>query len=167
MSGLEVRIDGAASFKKLAAQMRAEGDKDLSRQMGKALAKAAEPVKASIRAEAEKVMPSQGGYRELLTGSLKHRLSRRTGGQRAQLIVTTYAEGQKEKRDVVALNRGNLRHPVFGRSRGGRRGERLANPWAVTRIRSGFHDRGTDNAMDQAQEALLDVVEEYAARLVN
>jgi hypothetical protein len=69
----------------------------------------------------------------------------------------------------VALERGILRHPVFGRSRrlklGTRAGTIIGNPWAVTTIRSGFHERGTANAMDAAQAALAEVVEDYAGRL--
>ncbi len=164
--GLEVRVEGAASYHKLAAQMRAEGQKDLSREMGRALSLVADPVRKAIKAEAAKAMPSEGGYRALLTGSLKHRLSRRHAGQQAQVIVTTYAQGLKERRDVVALNRGTLRHPVWGRSRPGRRGERIANPWSVTKITPGFHDRGTAEAMDLAQARLGEVVEDFAARLI-
>jgi hypothetical protein len=167
---LEVRIEGAARLHRLAAQIRTEGRKDLSREMGRALSKAAEPISESVSKEAEKVMPNSGGYRELLTGSLKHKLSRRLAGQQARVVITTYADGTKERRDVVALNKGNLRHPVFGRSRkiktGNRAGTLLANPWAVTKIRSGFHDRGTANAMDQAQAALMEVVDDFTARLI-
>jgi hypothetical protein len=135
--------------------MRAEGRKDLSKEMGRALSAAAVPVQASIKAEAAKVMPSEGGYRDLLTGSLRHRMSRRAGGQVAQVILTTYADGKKERRDVVALNKGILRHPLWGDR----------DVWRVTKIQAGFHDRGTEQAMDKAQAAMLGVIEDYAGRL--
>jgi hypothetical protein len=166
---LEVRIEGAATFKRVAAQMRAEGRKDLSRAMGAALTAASIPVQEAVTDEAGAVMPSRGGYRDLLTGSLKHRLTRRLGGQSARLILTTYAEGTKERRDIVALNKGTLRHPVYGRSRRIKRGKRagtsIPNPWAVTKIRSGFYDRGTAQAMELVQAAMVGVIEDYAARL--
>jgi hypothetical protein len=166
---LEVKITGAATFHQVAARMRAEGRKDLSRDMGAAIARAAEPVKVAITREAEKVMPNEGGYRELLTGSLKHRQSRRLAGQQAQVIIATYADGTKERRDIVALNKGNLRHPIFGRSYrykvGARAGSIRRNGWAVTRIRAGFHDRGVAEAADLAQAQLIKVVEEFAGRL--
>jgi hypothetical protein len=167
--GLEVSINGAATLHRVAAQMRAEGNKPLARQMATAIAKATEPVKASIAAEAEKVMPSEGGYRSLLTKSLRWRMSRRSQGQTAQVILATYADGTKERRDIEALERGSLRHPIWGRSRkikvGNRAGTIIPNGWAVTTIRSGFHERGTANAMDAAQQALAEVVEDYAGRL--
>lgn len=166
---LEVSIDGAATLKRVAAQMRDEGRKDLSKAMSKALSQAAEPVKREIAAEADKVMPSEGGYRSLLAKSLRWRMSRRAAGQVAQVVLRTYADGTSERRDIVALERGDLRHPVYGRSRrvkvGVRAGTIIRNPWAVTSIRPGFHERGTDNAMDEAQQALSEVVEDFAGRL--
>jgi hypothetical protein len=167
---LEVRIDGAATLRKLAAQMRAEGNKDRSRAMGKALGDAAEPVKASVMAEAEKTMPSSGGYASLLTKSLRFRMSRRNSGREAQVILITYADGTKERRDIVALEKGQLRHPHWGRSsklkRGVKAGTIIRHGWSVTKILPGFHKRGTADAMDNAQDAMLDVIEEYARDLV-
>jgi hypothetical protein len=167
--GLEVSINGAATLHRVAAQMRTEANKPLAREMGKAIAKATEPVKVEIKAEAERVMPSEGGYRSLLTKSLRWRMSRRSAGQTAQVILATYADGTSERRDIVALERGSLRHPIWGRSRrikvGNRAGTIIPNGWAVTTIRSGFHERGTASAMDAAQAALADVVQDYAGRL--
>lgn len=151
---LEVQIKGAATLGQVAAQIRAEGRKDLSRQMGRALERAAEPVKRAITEEADKVMPS--GYRELLTGSLKHRMSRRNGGQQAQVIIRTYADGKKERRDVISLEKGQLRHPLFGRKK----------VWYVTSITPGFHARGVEGAADGASDAMIQVVEDFAARLI-
>jgi hypothetical protein len=168
--GLEIRIEGAATFHRVAAQMRAEGQKDLSRRMADALDDAVEPVKVSIRREAETAMPSSGGYSALLSKSLRWKLARRVGAQRAFLKLNTYADGTSERRDVQALERGNLRHPIYGRSRKIKRGRRAGtiqpNPWAVTSVRAGFHERGTAQAIDLAQDALVEVVEEYAARLI-
>jgi hypothetical protein len=163
---LEIRIEGAATLHRVAAQMRAEGRKDLSRVMGTALSQAADPVKVSIRTEADAAMPSRGGYRAVFSKSLKFRLQRRNGAQSASVQLITYASGEAERRDIVALNRGNLRHPVFGRSRRLSNGSRRTNPWAVTSIRAGFHRRGTDHAMDEAQKRLGKVINDYAARLV-
>lgn len=167
---LEVRIDGAATLHKVAAHMRAESRKDLGRQMGQALGQSAEPVKVSIRREADKVMPKEGGYQAAFARSLRFRMERRFGGQRAEMILRTYADGTKERRDIRALERGILRHPVYGRSRhivnGPRAGSRDPNPWAVTTIRPGFFQRGTDDALNQAQDALESVIDDYAHRLI-
>jgi len=158
MAGLEARIDGAAALKRFASQLKDEGNKGLGQQMSRALSKAVEPVRKSIDASAAATMPARGGYASLLSKSLRHRISRRNGGRTAQVLLTTYADGTKERRDLRGLEDGKLRHPVF------RRRGRSA-PWAVTSIRPGFHRRGTDGAMEKAQDALLEVIEEYAGRL--
>ena len=73
------------------------------------------------------------------------------------------------RRDIVALNKGSLRHPIFGRSykyrTGNRAGSIRRNGWAVTKITPGFHDRGVADAMDLAAEQLIQVVEDFAERL--
>jgi hypothetical protein len=163
---LEVRVSGAANLHKVAAQIRAEGRKDLAREMSAALTKATEPVQRAIRASAGQTMPRSGGYNAAFDKSLRFRNSRRTGGSQASVNLATYADGASERRDIKALEGGNLRHPVFGRSRpGARKGERTANPWTVTSIRAGFWKRGTDGAMDEAQKQLETVIEGLASRL--
>lgn len=151
---LEVSIDGAATLHRVAAQMRAQGNKDLSKGMSAALSRATNPVRVSIDREAAAAMPS--GYVALLAGSLRHRTSRRASGNRAQVILTTFADGKKERREIRSLEAGALRHPLFGRKK----------RWYVTHIRPGFHKRGTENAMDDARDAMLQVVRDYAAKLI-
>jgi hypothetical protein len=146
--------------------MRVEGRKNLAREMGTALSKAADPVKLSIRAEAEAVMPKSGGYSSLFSKSLRFRLERRNGAQQATAQLITYADGAGERRDIGSLERGRLRHPVYGRGRRLKSGSHKANPWAVTSIRAGFHKRGTAHAMDEAQKQLGKVITDYAERLV-
>jgi hypothetical protein len=153
---LEVRIQGAATFHEVAARMRAEGRRDLSRSMGQAMSKAADPVKVRVREEAVRTMPKGGGYSGLFSKSLKFRTEKRQGGQSATVRLITFADGKKERRDIRALEGGRLRHPVWGHR---------SSPWAVTGIRPGFHRRGTEHAMDEAQKQLAAVVDDYARRL--
>lgn len=169
MASLEIRVQGAANLRRVAEQIRSEGRKPLGREMATALSKALEPVKISIAKEADQVMPNRGGYNAVFSSSLRHRTSRRASGNQASVILTTYADGKKDRRDIGSLNQGNLRHPVFGRSRKIRRGNRTgtaqANPWAVTSIRPGFYNRGTDNAMDESEKQVLVVIDDLVRRL--
>lgn len=160
--GLDIRIAGVDEVLKLARHIKATGDKGLGRQMAKALNEAVEPVKTAIAESAYKTMPS--GYRATLTASLRHRRTQRTAARQASLRLTTLGEGVREQRDLVRLNRGELRHPVFGRSRATARGRRK-NPWATTRILPGFHDRGVKDAGPEAEKRLGKVLDDYAARL--
>lgn len=162
---LDVRISGGAQLHKVAADIRATGDKGLGREMGRALVATTKPLQREIAAEADRVMPQRGGYQELLSRSLRHKTSQRTGGRTASIRLITYADGTGERRDVESLEAGTLRHPVFGRSRTVRGRGRVPNPWTVTKIKAGFHERGTQNAGDEAEKRLLGVLDDFAARL--
>lgn len=168
--GLTASIVGQAELRRLAAQIKATGDKGLGREMSAALRKAGKPVETSVRREAIAAMPARGGYRGDITRSLKFRTSLRTGVRTASLTLITYADGTKERRDIRALNDGRLRHPVFGRSRRIKRGPRggtaQPNPWSVTKIRAGFHQRGTDEAADEAVREIGKVLDDFASRLL-
>lgn len=161
---LAVRIDGAARLRQVAADIRATGNEGLGRQMSRALAGTTKPISAAITAEAMRVMPESGGYRAVLSKSLRYKTSQRTAGRTAQLKLITYADGTGERRDVESLEKGELRHPVYGRSRTVR-GQRVPSPWAVTRIRPGFHERGTKGAGDEAEQRLGAVLDDFAERL--
>lgn len=152
--GIEVDLKGQAELRKVAAHIRATGDKGLGREFAKALEKAVDPVKDAIVEEAEATMPS--GYRGTLARSLKHRRTTRAGAREATVRLATHGEGKRERRDLPALNRGVLRHPVFDRRR---------KPWTVTRIRAGFHDRAVERAGPAAEKAILPVVDDFTERL--
>lgn len=155
MPGLEVRIQGAASFHGVAERIRTEGRKDLSRQLSTALNQATGPVRDAVKESAAATMP--GWYANTLTKSLRFRNNRRAGGQQANLRMVTYADGKGERRDVVALEDGRLRHPLFGDR----------DHWYVTKIRAGFHQRGTDKAMDEVARRLDVVVRDFTRKLIS
>lgn len=151
---IDARVLGAKQLREVARHIRNEGDKGLGRQFGKALEKTVEPVKKSIAESAGRTMPS--GYAPTLTRSLEHRRSTRSDTRKASVFLATYADGRKERRDLPALEAGNLRHPVFGRSK---------SPWVQQRIRAGFHERGTEKAGDEAEKQILAVVDDFVQRL--
>jgi hypothetical protein len=151
---IDARITGAQQLREVAAHIRNTGDKGLGRQFGRALEKAVEPLKKSIADSAERTMPS--GYAPTLSRSLKHRRTTKTDTRQGTVRLATYGEGHKQRRDLPALEKGNLRHPVFGRSR---------SPWVQQRIRAGFHERGTEKAGGEAEKQILVVVDDYVQRL--
>lgn len=163
---LKVEISGAAKLHDVVIAVRAAGDKGMSKEMSAALRKAAKPVQESLRKTTEASMPSRGGYRAVLSKSLRFRTNIQAGPRSVAFRLITFADGTAERRDIVALNNGKLRHPVFGRSRAGeRKGERVSNPWAVTTIEGGFFARGTKDAAGLAEKEMLTVLDEYAAKL--
>jgi|ERR1700749_1459140 len=163
---MDVEVSGGAKLKELAARFKEVGAKSLSSEMSTALTKATDPLKAGIKDSADETMPHRGGYQRVFAKSLRFRVARKNAGESATVTLTTYADGTSERRDITSLEAGKLRHPVFGRSRPGRlKGQRHANPWAVTSIRAGFFERGTEHAADEVQDAMLAVIDAYTERL--
>lgn len=166
---LDVQILGSAELKRLAAQIRARGDKGLGREMGDGLKRAAEPVQRSIRTEFA-TLPRKGGYSGVFSKSLRFRTSLRGAARQASFRLLTFADGSHERRDIKAVEAGRLRHPVFGRSgkitKGVRAGTIYPKPWAVTKVKGGYHRRGTDHAADEAEKEMSKVLDEFASRLI-
>lgn len=159
---IDVRVLGAQQLREVAKRIRSEGDKGLGRQFGKALNNAVEPVKKSIEESAGQTMPN--GFAPTLTRSMKHRRSTKTDTRKATVVLATYADGKKERRDLPSMEAGILAHPVFGRARITRKGV-SANPWVQQPIRAGFHERGTEKAGDEAEKQILVVVDDFVERL--
>ncbi len=162
---VSVQINGSAQLRRVADGIRATGDRGLGKEMSSGLRKVAKPVQTSIRASADETMPSGGGYQAAFAKSLRFRTDLRNARRDAFFKLTTFADGKAERRDIGSLNRGKLRHPVYGRSRPKRGGGRQPNPWAVTSIKPGFHDRGTAAAADLAEKEMSTVLDDLASRL--
>jgi len=166
---MEVTILGQEKLRKLAAQIQAEGEKGLGREMANALKRVAKPVKASVEAEYASGLPKRGGYENTFSKSIKWKTALRGQARLASFRLLLFGDGAHERRDIKALESGRLRHPVYGRHRrirrGVRRGSRDANPWAVTSIKGGYWKRGTDQAADNAEREMITVLDEFTQRL--
>ncbi len=166
-----VRLEGSLKLRAVAAQIQATGDKGLGREMSTALRRVVKPVSKSIKDTLVASMPERGGYRATISKSVRFRTAIRSGSRSGTIRITTTAAGEKELRDLPRLDKGELRHPVFGRSRTVRDREsgtgrrRVPNPWAVTKVTPRFFERGTENAADHAEKELEVVLDEFAQRL--
>lgn len=153
---LEFEVSGSSQLHVLAERIRAVGNKGLGQEFARALKDTAEPLQASVREESARVLPASHGYAALFSESLQFRTQLRTGAREASLRLITYADGKSERRDIRTINSGALRHPLFGRRK----------HWFTTRVRSGFFDRGTDQAADVAEKKMLAVIDDFAKRLI-
>lgn len=166
--GLEISISGGAKLRELAKRIQAAGEQGLGREMANALKRAAKPVQDAVKGEYEE-LPARGGYKSTFSKSMKFRTTSRGEVRQASFRILFYGDGTHQRRDIKALESGNLRHPVFGRSRrvrkGPRRGTRDANPWAVTRVRGGYWKRGTERVADDVEKQMDQVLDDFIDRL--
>lgn len=160
---MDVRVRGAGDFFDLAQACRAAARHDLDAELNAGLNRSVKPMQQAIHAEAEKVMPSRGGYQAVLTAALRVKPTRSARAGTIRLVVS--AKGKTEDRDVRKLNAGQLRHPnPPGRSRRVR-GRWVPNDWSVTRIRSGFVYRPFDATAPAVVKELGQALDNVAKKI--
>lgn len=152
--GFGVRVGVGRDLTQVRRQLRQLGDKDLSRQMSRALTRAAKPVKPAVQKSAQQLLPS--GYGPLMSKSLRARTQARERRGAASVTITVSAAGQRENRDVRRINAGVLRHPVFGRRR---------KPWIAQPVRRGFVDRPVDRLAPEVAREMQAVVDWVADQI--
>lgn len=174
MVGFDVRID-APDLRTVARKLQEIGNKGLGKQMSKALQEAAKDLRPAVRDSAETLLPHRGGYATLMSKSLRFRQKIRTTATTASVVLTIWAIGPREERDVRAVNAGRLRHPVHGKRRyikwrnvGKKRiripdpGQPRLNPWVQQKVKVGFVDRPVDRLQPTITKR-MDAVVAYIA----
>lgn len=151
--GMSVRVQGGTQLHTLRQTLREVGDRGLGTQLSRGLRRASQKFQPEVRAEVPKAMPS--GYAPTLARSLRFRTQIQESRSTARVLIRVYADGRKERRDVPTLNRGRLRHPVFGR-----RGN-----WVDQRVRRGFVDRPVDRLGPEVAREMQTVVDWVADQI--
>lgn len=146
------RVTGRAQLREVEARLDAAG-KNLSKEDAKALANVAPKVARIIRAQTRTHLPKRNGYAAVMFGALEFEASVKVG---RGMTMTVWAKGRKERRDVPVINRGALRHPVFGNR----------EVWRTTRVRPGFIDDGVDKAEPLIVRSIRNAAEKVAKEIV-
>lgn len=147
-------MTGPANLYSVRQALKQVGATGLGRQMDAGFKAAVKPLGPEIVAEVPKAMPS--GYAPVLSRSLTFRLASRTARQSTELRYRVYGDGQTERRDVPALNKGLLRHPVYGRRR---------KAWVAQKVRPGFVDVPFKRLEPKVRKEMLAVLDSVTAQL--
>ncbi len=166
--GLNIRMTGGQKLQHVILRLKETGNEGLGKGMAAGLRIAARPLEPAVRAEVSRRMPS--GYAPTLSQSLRFRTTVRSFKYVARVTWRVYGDGQKERRDVPALNRGELRHPVFGRTRALRRhavhkATSKANSWVFQRIPAGFVDGPIKLLSPNVRREMDKVIDQVAAKI--
>lgn len=95
---------------RLSAVLKRVGDQQLRRELYRGIQRATVPMKAAARASALQRLPKRGGLAGKVASS---KLSTRTRGGRNPSVRIVASGGV----DLRSMDRGRLRHPVFGNRR--------------------------------------------------
>ena len=104
--GLETR--GADDLAKLARRLKEVGDKGLRRELYRGMQRATKPMKAAGRRAALADFPQRGGLNVRIARSRMSTKTRTAGKSLGVAIVVS------SPLDLKAIERGRVRHPVFG-----------------------------------------------------
>lgn len=144
----DLEVVGNREFIEVSAKLKALG-KDgliLRRELRNELKDAAKPMGDAVRAHVEQYLPS--GYAPIIAAGLTVVPTTSLRGATAGLRLTGTAKGVKRRRHIGTIDRGTLRHPVYG------------NPdvWVDQRVRPGFWRDPIIDEADEAQKQIREAI---------
>lgn len=146
---LDMRVRGAEKLSELSRELKRVANKDLQKELRAGLKAAVKPALRDAADSARATLPSRGGEAALVA-STKFTISVRAVGRHAGVRVKA-----RDKRDVEAINRGRLRHPVYGNR----------NRWVTQNVQAGWFDRPMDAAGPHVVKELNAVIDRIANQL--
>jgi hypothetical protein len=146
-----LEVTGADKLARLSKALREAGDKDLKSELGKGLRRAVRPMRETFKAGALGFLPFRGGLAEEIADGMRFRTKIRTSGKSVGVRVVASLPGH----DLNAMNRGRLRHPVYGNRRN----------WVNQQIRPAWWDDSGLVAAPAVRVELVKAIDEVAAKL--
>lgn len=149
------KVSGQAELRHVQAQLTVAMPR-IIKQATPGVRREMRKLQPDVKAEAAKTLPHGGGYALVMSRSVQAKTSVRSTAMRIIATADVSARGKGEDRDVSAVNRGRLRHPLFGRKR----------HWFTTTVLPGFVDRPVDRAGDRIAEVVRDARDDVADKIV-
>lgn len=146
---VDLTIQGADKLEHLAYKLKETGNKEMRRELFRAVNRATKPMRDAARHAARENLPRRGGLNEWVAAS-KFSTSTRTGRD-----VRVAVKGNKSGHDLRALDRGRLRHPLFGNR----------SAWFTQEIRAGWFTEAMQRESPRVGRVLLTVFDVIARDL--
>lgn len=136
---------------KLGRRLKEAGDKELRRELFKAMNRSTRPLKLAARSSAVATLPRRGGLNEWVAKNVRISSSNRLTGRNPGVRIRASRKGS----DIAAMDRGRLRHPVFGNRK----------VWVSQSIRPGWFTAPMVAGVGVAKREIVAAVEDVARRL--
>lgn len=148
----DLNVYGAAKLGAVAKRLKETGDKDLRKELYRGIQRAAKPVRPALVEAARRNLPKRGGVNEYVAAYLKTRISTLANRPNdAAVRVTT----TRKDVDIRGINRGRLRHPVFGNRK----------VWADTRVKAGWFQETVKAEAPAIRAEIVKVLDEVAEKI--
>jgi hypothetical protein len=142
---VEVRIEGGEALERVARRLKAAGDKGLRKKLLAGIRRATRPLHKDIKAAAMRELPARGGLNRFVA-STKFSTKVRTSGRNVGVRIVAVKVGH----DIRAIDRGRVRHPVWGNRR----------RWVNQRVRPGFFTKTIEASAPRVRAEVRDVMNE-------
>lgn len=147
---VDLRVTGASELEVLGRRLKEAGAKELKNELVRTLKAETKPLRADIKKSGLDNLPQRGGLNRWASSTLPSATVRDSGSR-----VGVRIRKAKKGHDIRSLNRGRLRHPVFGHR----------DRWVQQDITPGFFDKPIPEHEDALRERLLEAIRAIADRL--
>lgn len=149
---------------RLAYALREARQTGLARELNKGMGQAGKVIADAVTDPTSTAKYLPVGYEPPWNRSVKAKVEKRLI-QNHRVTVVIWADGKTERRDIIALNKGRLKHPVHGRTRRLRDGSLMRNPWVTQLIPAGMVDDPARAATPKAVQKVDDAVARVVAKI--
>lgn len=145
----DVTIRGLRQLTELSAKLKETGNRGLRNELLRGIRAAATPMVAAARESARENLPHRGGLADLVASS-KFGVRTRTAGRSPAVRVIGVNRGH----DIEDLDRGVLRHPVFG-----------SKKWVGQQLNPGWFTDAMLGEVPQIRAEVVKAIERVKAKL--
>lgn len=147
--GVQIHMDDHGELRRLGQKLKRRVNADLRKRMNRAV----KPLTANVKAHAWEYMPDR--YAEVLAKSLRVTVRVRGSSTKATMSIVgsanTNSPKGRSKRELARLDRGQLRHPLYG-NRG---------YWYGQAIWPGFWSDPAGESVAKAQDDIVRILDEF------
>lgn len=145
--GDDIRVVGAEQLERLSHRLKAAGDGGLRKELLSRIRASAKPLVSDVRESARQELPSRGGLADLIASSKIGIRTKLSGTISVRLTASS-------PHDLVSLNAGKLRHPVFS-----------TGTWAQQSVPEGWFDKPPERRAPQIRRDLVDLMGDVARKI--
>ena len=146
----DLRVEGVERLERASRQLREVGDKDLRREMFRAIQRSTKPLRGKAKEAALRELPKRGGLNVWVAQS-RFSTKTRGSGKKAGVRITA----TKGKHDLRALDAGRLRHPVYGNR----------NVWVNQSVPAGWFSKTIENGADEVRKELVKALDDVLKQI--
>lgn len=150
---MDVKVTGAEEFGILARRLKEAGAKDLQKELYAAINRSARPLTQKMKLSTDTYLP--GRYAAELSASLRVSTSKLSGRNPAVRLKAAAKTPSGKPRNLVALNRGRLRHPLYGNRR----------HWFNQAVRPRFYDEPLEQGAPRVRAELVEAIQKVARKI--